>query len=387
MLEENNKLELIIKHLLNSEIEDVNDNKEHIEKASWLIRMIIDDKFFDAKNDLIDVSEEKDEEIVNLLCEKMKHIFDDCTNHEAIKIFVQKIVSIDHFKIKVNVRYEEITKIVFDSNSEISIEKLNERIEYFSMNIAMMTANNKNENELLKINKVLEKLFRHLKLAFFQKQYFMSAAESATKISNQAEQTAKEAEKVATQAQEMANKAQIISGMAHETVGHAKRAAKKAEDIASSTRQMAHDANDQIKEAKKSSESMMVNYVTILGIFATIIITVFGGINIIGSTVKLLEDNSKLTYLVFIVSFLMICLLVLIRTLTSWISSLNNYREDKVIVDSPKSFFKTSVVCFLIVVVVSGVTSIINKPEDNSKKDDIKEKLNSGNVLFMNIGK
>ena len=83
-------------------------------------------------------------------------------------------------------------------------------------------------------------------------------------------------------------------------------------------------AKKQAKKAKDMSDGMVTNFVTILGIFATIIITVFGGINLIGSTVKLLEGNSRLSYLVFVVSFLMICLLTLIQMLTLWVSGLNS---------------------------------------------------------------
>lgn len=83
-------------------------------------------------------------------------------------------------------------------------------------------------------------------------------------------------------------------------------------------------AKKQAKKAKNMSNNMVTNFVTILGIFATIIITVFGGINLIGSTVKLLEGNSRLSYIVFVVSFLMVCLLTLIQMLTLWISKLNN---------------------------------------------------------------
>src|SRR5690606_39631774 len=64
--------------------------------------------------------------------------------------------------------------------------------------------------------------------------------------------------------------------------------------------------------------SMMVNYVTILGIFASIIITVFGGINLTNATVKLLESEHDLPMMVFVISFLMIgfisILIILIRS-------------------------------------------------------------------------
>lgn len=380
MSDVNNKFEFIIGHLLNADIEHINDNKEHLEKASWLIVMIVNDRFFDSKNDIIEVAEKIDEHIVASLCEKMRISFSDCENEVKLTEFAKEIVSIDHFKIKVNVRYEDITKLVFDSKSKITADKLNERIEFFSFAVSMLASHVQEEHDRLKINKVLDKLFRHLRLAIFQKHYFISAAETAKEISSQAEQIARAAAETAT-------KASNISGKANEALEQAKKAARKAEDVASNTQKIAYEANNQIKEAKKTSESMMVNYVTILGIFATIIITVFGGINIIGSTVKLLEGSNKLVYLVFVVSFLMICLLTLIRSLTTWISALNNYKEDKVVISSPKNFYKFSIYSFLFVVLITGSISFFSKSSEKSKNNEDTQNHNSSNVLFMNIEK
>lgn len=379
MSDVNNKFEFIIGHLLNADIEHINDNKEHLEKASWLIVMIVNDKFFDSKNDIIEVAEKIDDQIIASLCEKMRISFSDCENEGKLIEFAKEIVSIDHFKIKVNVRYEDITKLVFDSKSKITVDKLNERIEFFSFAVSMLASNIQEEHDRLKINKVLDKLFRHLRLAIFQKHYFISTAEAAKEISSQAEQ-------IAIAAAETATKASNISGKANEALEQAKKAARKAEDVASNTQKIAYEANNQIKEAKKSSENMMVNYVTILGIFATIIITVFGGINIIGSTVKLLEGNSKLAYLVFVVSFLMICLLVLIKSLTTWINSLNSFKEDKVMEQSPKKMFRSSILWFVVVAVCAGGYSsfFIQNAE---KLDQAEKSIEPKNVLFMNIGK
>lgn len=326
MIEQNKKFELIITHLLNSEIEYTNDNKEHLEKASWLIVMVLKDKFFDAKNDFVDISEKKDEHIVSSLCVNMKLTLEDCKNDVKIKKLIQEIVSIDHFKIKVNVRYEDITKIVFDSKSNISIDKLNERIEYFSMVVRFSVSGNRNEHELLKINKVLDKLFRHIRLALFQKQYFMSASDSAKAISIQAENTAKEAQRIS----------------------------KMAEDL----------ANDADAQAK----STIANYISILGIFASIIFTLFGGVNLIGSTVKLLEVNSRWPYLTFIIALLMICLLTLLNMMVKWITSMNNLKNtlDKIQKEDKQNtitrhclnplawdFYTKAVLCFLIILVIS----------------------------------
>ncbi|WP_062034630.1 hypothetical protein [Acinetobacter sp. BMW17] len=282
--------------------------------------------------------------------------------------------------------YHDITQFIYNYKTEIRIDDLNLVMDALELKLQDFPDE--------AFAKCFRKFRRNILLAVTQKYYIqkvasdvLSTARNASLAANDALQTASAALNAANEAEEKATRAANLSGSAKETLVHARKAAKKAEDVSSDALKLAGDARIQIQEAKKSSENMMVNYVTILGIFATIIITVFGGINIIGSAVKLLEGNSKLAYLVFVVSFLMICLLTLIRTLTTWISALNNYREEKVIVGSPKSFYRASVISFLTVVVVAGIISYFNKPQETSQNNDGKDKPNSSNVLFMNIEK
>jgi len=302
-----------------------------------------------------------------LLRRFLKNIIETPADEAHIDELIKVFIGVLHFYKCLQghpVPYHDISDFIFNYKAKIRVDDLE---------ILMQAIELKLDNDSEEIKKCFRKFRRNISLAVTQKNYIQRVASDALKT--------------AEVAAEVANKASNISGKAHETLEHAKKSAKRAEDVSSNAQRLANEAHEQIKETRKFTENMMVNYVTILGIFATIIITVFGGINIIGSTVKLLEGSSKLTYLIFIVSFLMICLLVLIRTLTSWISSLNNFKEDKVLDSSPKSFFKTSVLCFLAVVVVTGIASIINKPKDISKNNENEKQLNPGNVLFMSIEK
>lgn len=106
------------------------------------------------------------------------------------------------------------------------------------------------------------------------------------------------------------------------------KSAKKAESLAKDADHISKEASKQAQNAQELSSNMITNFVTILGIFATIIITVFSGINLVGSTVKLLEGSARLSYLVFVVSFLMVCFLTLIQMLTLWINKLNGKDEN-----------------------------------------------------------
>lgn len=278
--------------------------------------------------------------------------------------FVDEISDETFYKLP----YKQISIEVFNSNL---LDIQSNTLEGFT-NTVKEKIEDEYKSECKNIDHLLkcyEKFIEHISLAFTQKQFIQRVAANAKTKAEQAE--------------EIAQKASNLSGRVNETLQHAKQSAKRAEDVASRAQSLANEANDKMIETRKASEAMMVNYVTILGIFATIIITVFGGINIIGSTVKLLEGNSKLAYLVFVVSFLMICLLVLIRTLTSWISSLNNFKEDKVIVSSPKSFFKKSIFWFIVIVVLSGLVVIFNQVNKPEPKEETANPHNKSNVVLM----
>lgn len=155
--------------------------------------------------------------------------------------------------------------------------------------------------------------------------------------------------------------------------------AKEADKSAKEADRVSKVAQKQAKKAKDMSNGMITNFVTILGVFATIIITVFGGINIVSSTVKLLEGNNKLVYLVFVVSFLMICLLTLIKLLMSWISSIRVNGEDpqdtNIFSCKKVDFYTISVGCFLSTVIASGVCIVWT-----NKDQDIKPKLHENQL-------
>ncbi|WP_180163561.1 hypothetical protein [Acinetobacter sp. YH12069] len=146
--------------------------------------------------------------------------------------------------------------------------------------------------------------------------------------------------------------------------------AKEANRVADIAQKQAEFARKQAKKAKDMSSGMVTNFVTILGIFASIIFTLFGGVNLIGSTVKLLEVNSRWPYLTFIIALLMICLLTLLNMMVKWINSMsnlqnsleNNGKLNNVNVSNYKwynpifwDFYTKSVSCFFIILLISLV--------------------------------
>ena len=103
--------------------------------------------------------------------------------------------------------------------------------------------------------------------------------------------------------------------------------ANLAETTATEAQRVAKIAENLANEADAQAKSTIANYISILGIFASIIFTLFGGVNLIGSTVKLLEVNSKWPYLTFIIALLMICLLTLLNMMVQWINSMSNLKK------------------------------------------------------------
>ncbi|OTG65847.1 hypothetical protein [Acinetobacter silvestris] len=218
-------------------------------------------------------------------------------NDEAIqsliKIFEEVIVQkrcLPNFDIP----YEDITELIYDYSQEINLDELDLMMEElegrYQQQHPYLEGGQKHPN-----HKCLSKFRRHIYLAATQKNY----------IKKVTQEEAKTARNIAHSAQEIANKAEKASGKAE-------KLAQKAEDLAN--------------EADAQAKSTIANYISILGIFASIIFTLFGGVNLIGATVKLLEANSRWPYLTFIIALLMICLLTLLNMMVKWIGSINNLK-------------------------------------------------------------
>lgn len=204
---------------------------------------------------------------------------------------------------------------IYNYNAEISIDELE-----MLMGAIELKLNDHDEKQ----SECFRKFRRHISLAVTQKYYIKKVASEVFIVAEQAKQVGNQAQEMANQAQEMANQAQNILGRINDTAKTAENVAKIAKTSADAAKKMASDANEQIKEAKKTSESMITNFVTILGIFATIIITVFGGISLSNASVKLVTSEFDLPVLVFVLSILLIAFISILSVLISWVASINN---------------------------------------------------------------
>lgn len=254
-----------------------------------------------------------------------------------IRIFDQVIV-LKRCLPNFDIPYDDITELIYDYSQDINLDELDlmmEELEGRYQEIYPPLEGGQKHPH----HKCLTKFRRHIYLAATQRNY----------IKKVTQEEAKTARNIAQSAQEISRKAEGISA--------------KAELLAQKSEQLATEADHQAK-------STIANYISILGIFASIIFTLFGGVNLIGSTVKLLEVNSRWPYLTFIIALLMICLLTLLNMMVKWINSMSNLKralENQNMSENagvkefnwcePKTwdFYTKSVAGFLIILIVSLV--------------------------------
>ncbi|MFV8192417.1 hypothetical protein [Acinetobacter soli] len=101
----------------------------------------------------------------------------------------------------------------------------------------------------------------------------------------------------------------------------------EANSVATAANEIAQEAKDQAGIAKKTYDEMMVNYITILGIFASIIITIFGGMQVISATTGLLQANISIATLLLVLSFLTLLIILILAILLNWISNLKELKR------------------------------------------------------------
>lgn len=324
------KINLIISHFLQAYEDEDKLKKNNDVIADVFVQATTREKLFDEKRKLVHSFPEPDNDAL------LKHSIDELCqkrDEESIHNFLTRFADLDSTKYRVEIPYDDITSFIYSYKGDVFGEAVGERLDAFS-DVLTKKVKVLPSHESLKVEKAYKKFSRHIRLAISQRSFYLSH-------SRLAEQTAKRADEQAEQAKSTASEAQ--------------KAAERANSL---------------------YDNMMVNYITILGIFASIIITLFGGINIISASVKLLEGNAKLSYLVFVVSGLMVCLMTLLTLLVKWVSSLNKFNtfvENKKIENTDRNFFikiwcnlsfytKTLVV-LSIIMILSLICIVKLKPE------------------------
>ena len=169
--------------------------------------------------------------------------------------------------------YKDISDLMFANNKEVksnSIESFKERVEEL---ILEFQAKPKHKTKGHRLKACHEKFVGHILLAQAQKEFMEKSAKDAKLIAKNAEQIA-----------------------------------SKAEELAKNAEELAGQANDIYK-------SMFANYVTILGVFTAIIVTIFGGLNVISVVAK--QADTPLATIVFLTALALMCVLSLLYFLAN----------------------------------------------------------------------
>ena len=90
--------------------------------------------------------------------------------------------------------------------------------------------------------------------------------------------------------------------------------------------ELAKQAKQTAEKAEKIYETMFANYVTILGVFTAIIVTIFGGLNVISVVAK--QADTPLETVVFLTALALMCVVSLLYFLANIIIKITQQGED-----------------------------------------------------------
>lgn len=261
--------------------------------------------------------------------------------------------------------YQEITECIYELDFEFS-DELNSVIEGLIEPLKKLLNLNDLTTEEQKLDKnkyanhqlnAYKRFVSHIQLAVCQKKFIGNQVLDVILQVNQIKQDNKQLRKDLSDSKDnIAELKSEILGLEND-LRDAKRLLKDSRDIIISSVNEAKSANNEALSAKQSvhkiktdllgvqrettaalesahkaqkdAEDSKTQFVTILGIFASIIVALFGGMSLIRATVELLQDNGNLLVLVFVTSILLLSFSLLIILLTSWISSLKSEQESK----------------------------------------------------------
>lgn len=96
--------------------------------------------------------------------------------------------------------------------------------------------------------------------------------------------------------------------------------------IAAEAKETAKTAKDNADKAEKTYNTMFANYVTILGIFTAIIVTIFGGLNVVDTVIS--YGNTHFSTIVFLAALVLMCVVCLLYFLAKIILKLNSKDDD-----------------------------------------------------------
>lgn len=182
------------------------------------------------------------------------------------KAFKQIVVSPNE---QIVLPYKDISDIIFQSDHHVKTNSLESFQEKVSLLIDKFQEKPRCKSKGQRLGACHRKLVGHIMLAYAQKEFMQDSV--------------KQAQKIAQEAQEVAKKAQ-----------------------------------DEANKASDTYKSMFANYVTILGIFTAIIVTIFGGLNVINVVAR--QAQADFGLLLFLTAMSVLCIITLLYFLANMIA-------------------------------------------------------------------
>lgn len=215
--------------------------------------------------------------------------------------------------------YKDITDVVFYSDKTLLSDSIQNFADVYVINSARehqskTTSSQGVQKKCVKQFMIVhEKLVQHILLAQSQRDFIKNMISTAKETAEKAEETATKAKKTAEKARNVANKAEEMANKADETY-----------------------------------KSMFANYITILGVFTAIIVTIFGGLNVIDATMSNISQSRE--SVVFIVALLVLCEVLLLYFLANVISWITKSRDNNL-----NKLFGAIVAGCVIVILITGI--------------------------------
>lgn len=216
-----------------------------------------------------------------------------------LQAFPNELKSSDAF----NIPYKDISDVVFCSECNL----LSDSMYGFRVHILGAIERsfdkdnpNKHHNTKKKYIKrfmhIYDKIIEHTLLAQVQRNFIQSVINDANTVIQEAKQ--------------MADDTNTAIQKARQTVDNVETSINQIKKVADEARIEANKANDTYK-------SMFANYVTILGVFTAIIVTIFGGLNVVSVVAK--QADTPLATVVFLTALALMCVVSLLYFLANMI--------------------------------------------------------------------
>lgn len=166
--------------------------------------------------------------------------------------------------------------------------------------------------------------------------------------------------------------AQVQKEFIQDSVRQAQETAKKAEVAAESAEEIAKIAKNNADKAEKTYNTMFANYVTILGIFTAIIVTIFGGLNVVDTVIS--YGNTHFSTIIFLAALVLMCVVCLLYFLAKIILKLNGKDDDNQRFTLECLFGAIFITCIGLIVFAWCVSPTKITPELDKTTDKIEQK-------------